>query len=289
MIRILNAELEKLLAMRDPIILWEAMRYSVFAGGKRLRPQLLAGACLGLGGSIEEALPFACAVEMIHTYSLIHDDLPAMDDDDLRRGMPTSHKMFGQGMAILAGDGLLNLAYETMLAACGSMGDKMGRGVKAASILAKAAGSSGMVAGQSVDILSENKKIDERTLLYMHANKTSALISASLEAGGILAGCGASCARSLKEAGEKLGLAFQIRDDLLDITETTENLGKPANSDLKSNKSTYVSLFGIERAKADYERLSLEAEEALGGLDWKDGFLLGLARKMHKGVPQKAE
>jgi geranylgeranyl diphosphate synthase type II len=258
------------------------MRYSLFAGGKRLRPQLLAGACVGLGGSFEDALPFACAMEMIHTYSLIHDDLPDMDDDDLRRGMPTSHVMFGVPVAILAGDGLLNLACETMLKACATMGERASQGLKAASAIAEAAGPSGMIAGQTVDVLSENKNIDEGTLLYIHSNKTSALISSCLTAGGILADCGESCALALKEAGDKLGLAFQIKDDILDVTETTETLGKPAKSDLKSNKATYISLYGLEKARADCACLNEEACGILGGLDWKNGFLMDLVWKMQR-------
>jgi geranylgeranyl diphosphate synthase type II len=280
MIDSINAALDKYLEIKDPIALWEAMRYSVFAGGKRYRPQLLLYACTGLGGAIEDAMPFACALEMIHTYSLIHDDLPSMDNDDIRRGKPTSHKVFGEAMAILAGDGLLNLAYETMADACIERGGSL-NALRAMNAVASAAGCLGMIGGQTVDVLSENKIIDESTLLYIHAAKTSALIKASILSGGILAGASPAVKDILSSAGRKLGLAFQIRDDILDLTETTENLGKTALSDLKSNKATYVSVFGFERARRDFEKLSNEAYDELGALNWKDGSLLALARKMH--------
>jgi geranylgeranyl diphosphate synthase type II len=205
-----------------------------------------------------------------------------MDNDDLRRGMPTSHKMFGEAIAVLAGDGLLNLAYETMLEACSSMGRRASAGLRAAGVIARSSGGSGMVAGQTVDVLCENKTVDKGTLLYIHSNKTSSLISACLQAGGILAECGEACLASLKEAGDKLGLAFQIQDDLLDVTETTETLGKPAKSDMKSNKATYISIYGLEKARAELARLSEEACGILDGLDWKDGFIKDLARRMRQ-------
>jgi len=269
----INAALNVYLPPETPEILWNAMRYSVFAGGKRLRPQLILAACSGLGGNEGDAMPFACAVEMIHTYSLIHDDLPDMDNDELRRGKPTCHVVFGGGMAILAGDALLNLAYEVMSEACLHNPAH----IKAMAAFARAAGVYGMVAGQVEDLSSENKTIDESTLLYIHDHKTAALIRACLEAGGVLGGAGRAPQNDLSKIGGLLGRAFQIRDDLMDVTLSTEDLGKPALSDIKNHKATYVSLFGKNRAKTDCNALTRQAAELIGGLRLKDDTLLRLA------------
>jgi geranylgeranyl diphosphate synthase type II len=268
-----NAALEQILSDNYPPRLWDAMRYSVFAGGKRLRPRLTLAACSGLGGDMETAMPFACAVELIHTYSLIHDDLPDMDDDDLRRGKPTCHIIYGSAMAILAGDALLNLAYEVMSDACAVHPGNIG----AMSAIARAAGARGMVAGQAADMLSENKTVDESELIYIHANKTAALIRSCLEAGGVLGRADERRRAYLSEIGENLGRAFQIRDDLLDVTRSTEEMGKPAMSDIKNNKSTYVSVFGLERAKEDCRALTRRAVGLIEELQLKDSALLRLA------------
>ena len=269
----INADLDKYLSDNTPAVLWEAMRYSVFAGGKRMRPQLVIAACSGLGGDVDPALPFACAAEMIHTYSLIHDDLPDMDNDDMRRGKPTCHIKYGSAIAILAGDALLNLAYEIMSEACCKNPEHIG----AMAAIAHASGAHGMVAGQVEDILSENKTIDESALLYIHANKTAAIIKACLEAGGILGGADFDQQAALLRIGENLGCAFQIRDDLLDVTMSTHEIGKPALSDIRNNKSTYVSMFGSERAKTDCNALVKQAVEMINRFIPRDTALIQLA------------
>lgn len=238
-------------------LIYEAMQYSYFAGGKRLRPIMLLTSCEMLGGDFKSGVPFAAALEMIHTYSLIHDDLPAMDDDDYRRGRLTSHKVYGEAIAILAGDALLNQAYETMIHTCVKSPSK-GR-LRAMEIIADAAGTNGMIGGQVVDILSENQVIDEETLMYIHEKKTSALIRAALQAGAALAEKSEEDIKRLRDIGYYVGLAFQIQDDILDVISTDEILGKPVGSDAKNGKVTYVSLNGLEKAKADVELLSKKA------------------------------
>ena len=238
-----------------------------------MRPQLILAVCSGLGGDENTAMPFACAVELIHTYSLIHDDLPDMDNDDLRRGKPTCHIQYGAAMAILAGDALLNLAYEIMGAACRKIPGHIG----AMTAIARASGAYGMVAGQAEDILCENKRTDESTLLYIHDNKTAAIIKACLEAGSILGCADVKRQNDFSEIGGLLGRAYQIRDDLLDVTRSTQELGKPALSDIKNNKATYVSLFGTDRAKTDCNALAGQAVELINGLLLKNDALFQLA------------
>lgn len=274
----INSGLEAYLKPNYPEIIYKAMGYSVFAGGKRLRPLLLLSACEAVGGDMREAMPFACAIEMIHTYTLIHDDLPAMDNDDYRRGKLTCHKAFSEDIAILAGDGLLNMAFEIMLKAALDGNDP--KYIKAAYTIGSLCGVKGTVGGQVVDLLSEDKKADEETLLYIHRAKTAALIEAALKAGAIIGGAGKLQLSALKDAALKLGLAFQIKDDLLDITSSDEVLGKPVGSDDKNGKSTYVSVFGRERAEADYKRLSEEANEILGGFGEKGAFLAEYCRRL---------
>ncbi len=259
---LVNSELEKYLKPRYPEVIYEAMGYSVFAGGKRLRPLLLLGACEAVGGKTADALGFACAIEMIHTYTLIHDDLPAMDNDDFRRGKPTCHKAFSEDIAILAGDGLLNLGFETMLSEAVKKGEP--KYTRAALTVGELCGVKGTIGGQVVDLLSEEKKADEETLLYIHKTKTAALIQAALKAGAIIGGADEETLSTFDDIGCKMGIAFQIKDDILDITSTTEVLGKPVGSDDKNGKSTYVSVFGFDRANEDYLRLS---EEVCGLLD----------------------
>ncbi|MCD8157806.1 MAG: polyprenyl synthetase family protein [Clostridiales bacterium] len=277
-IELVNERLKAYLKPQYPEVIYEAMGYSVFAGGKRLRPLLLLGACEAAGGDLEEALGFACAIEMIHTYTLINDDLPAMDNDDFRRGKPTCHKAFSEDIAILAGDGLLNLGFETMLSDAVSKGDL--KYTKAALTVGELCGVKGTIGGQVVDLLSEEKKADEETLLYIHKAKTSALIQAALKAGAIIGGADEKTLSEFDEIGYKLGIAFQIKDDILDITSTTEVLGKPVGSDDKNGKSTYVSVFGFEKANEDYLKLSREVCELLDKFGEKGAFLRTYAEKL---------
>ncbi|WP_105618124.1 polyprenyl synthetase family protein [Vallitalea okinawensis] len=244
-------------------IIYEAMSYSYFAGGKRLRPLLMLTASQLFNCDEEEVYPFAAALEMIHTYSLIHDDLPAMDNDDYRRGKLTNHKVYGEDMAILAGDGLLNLAYETMSLAC--MKTEKREQIKAMHVIAESAGTRGMIGGQVVDILSEGKIISIDQLTYIHEKKTSKLIQAALVAGAVLAGASEKDICNMEEFGLKLGLAFQIQDDILDVTSTMEQLGKPIGSDEKNQKKTYVTMVGLEPAMEKVHSLTMEAIACLDG------------------------
>lgn len=263
----------------------DAMDYSVFAGGKRLRPMLMEASYQLFGGQGEEIYPFMAALEMIHTYSLVHDDLPAMDNDEYRRGKKTTHAVYGEAMAILAGDALLNYAYETVAAAlCRDPGNE--KQLKAFGVLTAKAGIYGMIGGQVVDVESEKKaqSVDREKLDFIYRLKTGALIEASLMIGAILAGATEQEISLMEEAGTKLGLAFQIQDDILDVTSTLEVLGKPIGSDGRNEKSTYVSFEGIEQAKKDVERLSGEAvsilENCSGDYTFlKELFLLLIHRK----------
>ncbi|MBQ7605668.1 MAG: polyprenyl synthetase family protein [Firmicutes bacterium] len=238
------------------ITLYESMKYSLTAGGKRLRPVLLLASCDFAGGSVTDALPYACAMEYIQTYSLIHDDLPAMDNDDLRRGVPTNHKVFGDAIAILAGDGLLNTAFECMnkdMLMYFDEPEKLKNRVKASYEIAKGAGCRGMVAGQVADIEAEGKQCSKEMLEYMFINKTSALIVASVRAGLMLGGADDRMLDDLTKYAECIGLAFQIEDDLLDVLGDAKELGKKTGMDAERAKSTYPALYGIEKS---HERLS---------------------------------
>ena len=256
--------------------LLEAMRYSLLAGGKRLRPVMLLAACEMAGGDGNAALPFACAIEMIHTYSLIHDDLPAMDNDDLRRGKPTNHKVFGEDLAILAGDGLLNAAAELMAREAAGMADQ--RGIRALEIIMRHAGVTGMIAGQTRDVLSEGEPPREDLVAYIHSHKTADLLQAPMEAGLALAGAEDSQIRAGAEYGYHLGLAFQMTDDLLDVTGDAALLGKNTGMDAGLNKMTWVALRGVEGTRNDAaEQVSLAAG-ALDSLPWEHAFFTELAR-----------
>jgi geranylgeranyl diphosphate synthase type II len=238
----------------------------VFAGGKRVRPVLMLAACETVGGDLNQALPAACAMEMIHTYSLIHDDLPAMDDDDFRRGNPTNHKVYGEATAILAGDALLTEAF-ILLAGDQEHGDAAAR-LRVIHEIATASGSRGMVGGQVVDMESEGKgEIDLATLSYIHTHKTGALIRASVRAGAILGGATEQSLAALTHYGEAIGLAFQIADDILDVEGTTEELGKDAGSDQARGKATYPALVGLEASKARAQELVQMALDALSIFD----------------------
>ena len=246
-------------------IIFDSMKYSLEAGGKRIRPVLLLETIKMMGGDCSAGIPFACAVEYIHTYSLIHDDLPAMDDDDLRRGKPTNHKVFGEAVAILAGDGLLNTAFEIMSGEI--LKNNCVGSVKAMNVIASCAGVNGMIAGQIVDIESEGRSISYEELRYLHSKKTGALIKASVMAGAYIAGANEEELKAVERYSENIGLAFQITDDILDVTGNTSELGKNTGSDIQNDKSTYVSLFGIEKARLLAQDCLKDAVESLGNFD----------------------
>lgn len=243
--------------------LFEAMRYSITAGGKRIRPLLTLEFCRLCGGTEEQALPFACAVEMIHTYSLIHDDLPCMDDDDLRRGRPSCHTQFDYATALLAGDALLSLAFETGLCNNVQSGVVPQNAVRAVRLLAEASGGQGMVGGQMIDLLSEGKEIPLELLETMHRGKTGAMIRAAAAGGCIMAGADETRIQAADAYAEKLGLAFQVVDDILDVSGDTKTLGKPVGSDAENRKSTYVTHLGLEKAGQLARRLSEQAIDCL--------------------------
>lgn len=257
--------------------LLEAMNYSFLAGGKRLRPLLMLECYKMFGGEGEIIKPFMAAQEMIHTYSLVHDDLPAMDNDLYRRGKKTTHAVYGEAMAILAGDGLLNYAFET---ACKAfwMEEEAGKVGRALSILAEKAGIYGMIGGQAVDVEAEKSGLllDGEKLLFIHAHKTAALICSSMMIGAHLAGAEEAAVKELEKAGRAIGIAFQIQDDILDVTSTLEELGKPVGSDEKNEKLTYVSVYGLEKSKQDVERLSKEALQILQNQKKRNEFLEAL-------------
>ena len=257
--------------------LYDAMLYSLMAGGKRIRPILTLEACRMCGGSVDAALPYACAVEMVHTYSLIHDDLPCMDDDDLRRGKPTNHKVYGEALATLAGDGLLTAAFETMAEA--NTGIPNDRVVAAIACLGRAAGARGMVGGQALDIAGEGRALSLNDLKEIHALKTGAMISAAAEMGCLLAGGSTGQREALRNYAEKLGLAFQIRDDMLDVAGSPEEVGKPVGSDMANEKITFVSLKGLDHCRGLVHQLTDEAVESLNPFRDTE-FLVTLARQM---------
>lgn len=257
----------------------EAMNYSMCAGGKRLRPMLLMETNRMFGGDLELAKPFMAAMEMIHTHSLVHDDLPAIDNDDYRRGHLTTHKVFGEAMGILSGAALLNYAYETMFQAFAAAPGDL-RVVRAVQIMAEKTGIYGMLGGQSVDVENDGKPLDAKMLQYIYHHKTSALIEASMMTGAVLAGADAEQIEKIEKTARNIGLAFQIQDDILDVTSTSEELGKPIHSDEKNHKVTYVSLFGIEKAAEQVKQLSEEAIAILEDMSCKNEFLNMLVRKL---------
>lgn len=254
----------------------EAMNYSLLAGGKRLRPVLSLAVCEMLGGNPQEVLPFACAIELIHTYSLIHDDLPCMDNDDMRRGRPTNHKVYGEAMALLAGDGLLNLAYEILLEASFKTKDNQEACLAAAHYIARAAGTAGMIGGQVIDMEAEERKLTYDELCTMHLKKTGALIKAAILTPALILKARENVCHALEAYAEHIGLAFQIKDDILDVEGNSEIVGKPLRSDARNNKSTFVTLLGIKAAK---EKLRLSVEHAVEAVkDMKQSeFLIQMA------------
>ncbi|MBQ7954402.1 MAG: polyprenyl synthetase family protein [Lachnospiraceae bacterium] len=255
----------------------EAMNYSILAGGKRLRPMLMQETYRLFGGKGKIVEPFMAAMEMIHTYSLVHDDLPAMDNDEYRRGRKTTHVVYGEGMAVLAGDGLLNYAFETAMRAFDScevdgikVADRYAAVGKALQVLAKKAGIYGMIGGQTADIEAEDSKepLTTEQLLFIHEHKTAALIQASMMIGAILAGAGEKAVEDMEKCAYNIGIAFQIQDDILDVIGDEQVLGKPVGSDEKNSKQTYVTIHGMEKAKEDVAKLSKEATaiiESVGG------------------------
>ena len=275
---LVDAALERRLPPADepPATIHEAMRYSVFAGGKRLRPMLALFGCEAVGGKLEDAMPAAMALEMIHTYSLVHDDLPAMDDDDFRRGRPTCHKVYGEAVAILVGDALLTQAFQ-VLADPTATDVPAARRLQIVTEIASAAGSLGMVGGQTMDIQAEGKALDPTTLLTLHSKKTGALLRASLRVGGLAGGAGDAAMASLTRYGERLGLAFQIVDDILDIEGSSVEMGKTAGSDMRKQKATYPAVFGLEASRREAARLLAEAREAVRPLGDDGAVLVALA------------
>src|SRR4051795_894251 len=257
-----------------PATIHKAMRYSLFAGGKRLRPILCLAAAEACGGRVENALPFACAVECIHTYSLVHDDLPSMDNDDFRRGRATCHKVFGDGIAVLAGDALLTAAFEIAARA------KPTRRYSMAEIfreIALAAGSRRLIAGQVADLEAEGKKVSRDELRYIHENKTAAMITTSVRLGAISANTDPRKLRAITKFGYALGLAFQVIDDILDVTQTSEKLGKSAGKDIAAQKATYPAVIGLEKSRKEAQRLTRQAHTALKTLGEDAAVLRGLA------------
>ncbi len=255
-----------------------AMGYSLFAGGKRLRPILCMAGAEAVGGEAKDVLPVACAIELIHTYSLIHDDLPVMDDDDMRRGKPTNHKVFGEAMALLAGDGLLTQAFHVMTQADFENRVRPGALLTVIGLIAKAAGYEGMVGGQVVDIQSEGKKVDPPILEFIHTHKTAALITASVASGAILAGGEEHQVNALTSYGQNIGLAFQVSDDILDIEGNSQELGKDVGSDERLGKITYPALVGLSRSKEIQRELLEQAIESLEPFDHRSDPLRHMAR-----------
>ena len=251
----------------------ESMKYSLEAGGKRVRPNLVFSFNELCNGKTEAAVPFACAVEMIHTYSLIHDDLPAMDNDDLRRGMPTSHIKFGEATAILAGDALLNKAFEVVSQ---YNGNNPQRAIKAMNMLAVSSGTEGMIGGQIVDMESEGKDITLDELKYLHLNKTGAIIRSACTVGALMGGASDGEIKAVDEFAQNLGVAFQIQDDILDVTGDEKELGKPIGSDAEENKNTYVKLVGLEKSKELAKEYSEKAKKSLEMFGEKAEFLVNL-------------
>mgnify|MGYP001606286509 CR=1 FL=1 len=272
-----NEGLKSLLAKEDeyPQTLHKAMHYSLFAGGKRIRPVLLLAASEAVGGDASNALVAACAFECVHTYSLIHDDLPAIDNDDLRRGRPTCHKAFGEAVAILAGDALLTVAFDLVAR---TQSKDASLAAKVMRELARAAGSTGMIGGQMVDIESEGREISFPVLEYIHIHKTGELILAALRSGAILGGADDKALQQITRYGKSVGLAFQIADDILDVEGASEVTGKPVGGDEKKGKATYPALLGLEESKKRAKELVDIAVSALDGFDSKADPLREIAR-----------
>ena len=266
------------LPSRSPIAqrLVDAMRYAALGGGKRLRPMLTCASCMAFGGQLEDALPPACAVELIHAYSLVHDDLPAMDDDALRRGKPSCHAAYGEAVAILTGDALQTLAFEVL---AGAQAGSAANRAAAVSLLAQAVGWHGMVGGQAFDMASEGQRLSLAELKALHAAKTGALISAAVQIGALFADASEAQRAVAKTFGDRIGLGFQIIDDVLDVVSDTATLGKPAGSDQEADKSTFVTLMSLEEARREARALSDEASDLLRAEGLQDTLLAELGRQ----------
>ncbi len=280
-VKIINDELKEIIPKKETSekIIYEAMEYSILAGGKRIRPVLSLAVCEMLNGDIKDVLPFACAIEMIHTYSLIHDDLPAMDNDDLRRGKPTNHKVYGEAIAILAGDALLTYAFEfmtynTLYVLCKENFESK---IKAIHFIAKSSGFSGLIGGQVMDLEFENKTVSSEMLEYMNKCKTGALIKAAVLAPAIILGLDKNKMDCLDAYANSIGLAFQIKDDILDAESSFEVLGKKAGKDVNKGKATFVTLYGLNEAKAKLDTLINESISSLEIFAEKADFLKNLA------------
>ena len=259
-------------------VIMEAMEYSLMAGGKRLRPMLMQETCRLFGEEPETLKPFMAALEMIHTYSLVHDDLPAMDNDEYRRGRKTTHIVYGEDMGILAGDALLNYAFETAFRAFEQSPEDSLKIGRALTVLGRKAGIYGMIGGQVADVELEGTPLSMEQILFIHKNKTSALIEACMMIGAVLAGASKEDVLKMEECGEYIGLAFQIQDDILDLTGDEEEIGKPVGSDEKNHKTTYVTLKGLERSQRDVEDISKKAIDILEKYDKGDCYLTNLTR-----------
>jgi len=267
--KLIDAALDRYLpkANRKPTTLHRAMRYSLFAGGKRLRPILCLAAAEACRGKINDALPLACALECIHTYSLVHDDLPSMDNDDFRRGRPTCHKVFGEGIAVLAGDALLTVAFEIVSHAKARRRYDMSMLLRE---IAVAAGSQKLIAGQVADLEAEGKKVKRSELQFIHENKTAAILRTSVRLGAMNADADGRKLSAITHFGQRLGLAFQIIDDILDVTQTSEILGKSAGKDVAAKKATYPAVIGLEKSRAEAKRLTREAHDVLSIFGHRD-------------------
>ena len=282
-IKLIEQKLDEFLPVKYPQEIWESMRYSLLAGGKRLRPILCLETCKVLCGSYEQAIPTACAIEMLHTQSLIHDDLPCMDNDDYRRGKLTNHKKFSESTAVLAGDALLSFAPQVII-------QKTPESVAAQTVLKVleeflvSAGAEKLIAGQVVDIDSEGKQIDKKTLTFIHENKTGALFKLSIRAGAILGSADEKTIQALTMFAEKLGLAFQIMDDILDVTSTLEELGKTPGKDALEEKATYVSLYGLDEAKNQVASLCGSACDILKENNIESNILTGIVESISERV-----
>lgn len=282
-IKLIEQKLDEFLPVKYPQEIWESMRYSVLAGGKRLRPMLCLETCKVLSGSYEQAIPTACAIEMLHTQSLIHDDLPCMDNDDYRRGKLTNHKKFSESTAVLAGDALLSFAPQVIIQKTPDSVSK-DKVLKVLEEFLVSAGAEKLIAGQVVDIDSEGKQIDKETLNFIHENKTGALFKLSVRTGAILGNADAKTIDALTLFAEKMGLAFQIMDDILDVTSTLEELGKTPGKDAKEQKVTYISFYGLEESKKQVASLCKAACDILEENNIKSDVLTGVVKSISERV-----